>query len=149
MCRHWILFKLLSLSNSTMPKSQSPLSLSLVQQLPLEYWEVLELRCSLSATLQVFFCFFFRVVGGWCDYRHFLIWWRLRSFVMIIAEFGSVIGCRRSMDLDSPSVVWASQTAFSSLNVAFPLSNYSFYPCSLLSVSFSLFPHSPVTSLID
>lgn len=76
--------------------------------------------------------------GGLCDYRQFLIWWRLRSFVMIIAEFWPVIGCKRSMALDSPSVVWAGQTAFSSLNEAFPQSIHPFYPYSFLSLCLSL-----------
>lgn len=82
--------------------------------------------------------FFF---GGLCDYWQFLIWWRLRSFVMIIAEFWPVIGCKRSMALDFPSVVWAGQTAFSSLNEAFPLSIHPFYPYSFLSLY--VFPSLP------
>lgn len=98
------------------------------------YWSSTVL--SLSATLLA--SFFFRLVAGaagaaavvgWlCDYRHFLIWRRLHSFVMIIAESWPVIGCRRSMAPDSPSVVWASQTAFSWLNEAFPPPAYSSHP---------------------
>lgn len=89
--------------------------------------------------------------GGLCDYRHFLIWRRLRSFVMIIAESRPVIGCRRSMALDSPSVVWASQTAFSWLNEAFPPPAYSSHPyCFPSAPPFSpSATHSRVSSLIE
>lgn len=76
--------------------------------------------------------FFF---GGLCDYRQFLIWWRLSSFVMIIAEFWPVIGCKRSMASDSPPAVWRGQTVFSLLNEASPLSIHPCYPYSLLSLS--------------
>lgn len=88
-------------------------------------WSFTALCCDLAS-------FFF---GDLCDYRQFLIWWRLRSFVMIIAEFCLVIGCERSMALDSPPVVWPGQTVFSSLNEASPLSIHPFCPYSLLSLS--------------
>lgn len=95
------------------------------------------LHCFQYATLPISF---FWLGGVFCDYWHFLIWWRLPSFVMIIAAFWRVIGCKRSMDLDFASVAWAGQTAFPSLNEAFPLSTNSFYPYSLLAL-FTLQSH--------
>ena len=86
--------------------------------------------------------------GGPPDYRQFLIWWRLSSFVMIIAEFWPVIGCRRSMALDSPSVVRAGHRALSLLNGAFPLSIHPFHPYCLFSSSMSFSP-SPLSHFIN
>ncbi len=125
-------FPSMSLSNITILKSLSQAYPSLFPgHLPLSierYRSFTTLHCDLATF------FFWGGGGGLCDYRQFLIWWRLRSFVMIIAEFWLVIGCKRSMALDSPSVVWAGQQPFSPLNEALALSIHPFHPYSLISL---------------
>lgn len=88
-----------------------------------------------TATLLVSF------LGFLCDYRQFLIWWRLCSFVMIIAEFWPVIGCKRSMTSDSPLCCMGRPNSFFSAKWGFP----SIHP-SILSIQPSCSLHLSLLS---